>query len=80
MARGGVFSCTVAAPFGLKATRDSTTFAHLPRGQRIHLFLLRGSNHPSALIRDIHLSEGGEFFSIFNLIVLSAYMTSILEF
>lgn len=38
------------------------------------------SNHPSALIRDIHLSVGGEFFSIFNLIVLSAYMTSILEF
>lgn len=44
------------------------------------IFFPQGSNHPSALIRDIHLSAGGEFFSIFNLIVLSAYMTSILEF
>lgn len=38
------------------------------------IFSPRGSNHPSALIRDIHLSAGGEFFSFFNLIALSAYI------
>lgn len=84
MVRGECFSCTVTARLGLNATRESTRFVHLPRGQQIHFsfffFFSRGSNHPSVLIRDIHLSAGGEFFSIFNLIVLSAYMTSILEF
>lgn len=78
--RGEYFSYTVTAQLGLNATRESTRSVHLSRGQQIQFFFYRGSYHPSALIRDIHLSAGGEFFSIFNLIVLSAYTTSILEF
>lgn len=65
------FSLSVTARLGLNTTIVSTTCVHLPRGQQTPPPTPppRGSNQPSALIRDIHLSAGGEFFSIFNLIV-----------
>lgn len=49
---------------------EAQGFVSSPARSTDSFFFPLGSNHPSALICDIHLLAGGEVFSIFSLIVL----------